>query len=217
MKSKAKIIVMPFLMLAAAFVFRFAEMDKIAAVPVYAASPDIPMRSFAVYDMKIPAPEKIVIPKKLDLKSAPTVTKTLLVPDIDTGFKAYMDYRTITDTKAPQWKLRERAYTDDYGFRRIADDYVVALGTYYSEKVGERFRITLDTGVSFTVITGDIKDPAHTDAENMYTPLGNKNSGGCVVEFLVDTDILDKSAAKLGTISYFSFFEGNIENIEKLS
>jgi hypothetical protein len=209
---------MPFLMLAAAFVFRFAGMDKAAAVPVYAASSDIPMRTFAVYDMKIPAPERNIIPEKLELKSVSTVTQTLLVPDIDTGFKAYMDYRKITDKKAPQWALREQAYTDDYGFRRIDDDYVVAMGTYYSENVGDRFRITLDTGVSFTVITGDIKDPAHTDAQNMYTPYsGNDKSGGCVIEFLVDTDILDKSAAKLGTISYFSFFEGDIENIEKLS
>jgi hypothetical protein len=266
MKQKVKILTIPLLMLTAAFIFRFAAGGNDTAIQVYSATSDIPRRSTTIYDMQIPAPVEIVIPKRavLEDEAVPMKTATVkneviseqslapaagesdrnyeqsrdtaagrylpaagrylpaagryLLPSVDTQFKAYMDYRTITDKKSPQWRLRELAYTDDYGFRRIVNDYVVALGTYYSKEVGERFRITLDTGVSFTVITGDIKDPAHTDEKNMYTPIkSGKNAAGCVVEFIVDTEKLDDNAERLGTISYFNIFEGNIKSIEKLA
>lgn len=230
-------ITVPLLMFSLVFIFRFAGTEASIAAPVYAASSDIPKAEMNIYDMKIPAPtppadpatplsvgtdSRESISKALDSKASLSESlrkdNTLLIPDIATDFKAYMDYRTITDEKAPQWKYRELAHTDDNGFRRIADDYVVALGTYYATGVGERFRVTLDTGVSFTVITGDIKDNKHTDPTNRYTPIfnGNKSLGGCVVEFLVDIEKLDKNAKLLGTVSYFDEFEGDIAKIEKL-
>jgi hypothetical protein len=189
------------------------------AVPVYAASSDRSPSAFVLYDNEVPTPERIMLPTRDITPRVEEAVKTLSVPDIDTNFKAYMDYRTITNKTAPQWRYRELAYTDAYGFRRIEDDYVVALGTYYSEGVGERFRVTLDSGVCFTVITGDIKDPAHTDPKNMYTPVygsGGRVLSGCVIEFIVDTKKLDKGAVNLGTISYFDTFDGNIEKMEKL-
>jgi hypothetical protein len=228
MKLKVKMIMLPLLMLSAAFVFRFAGAEANIATPVYAASSEAQKAELNIYDMKVPAPKSTAAPasvsKASEMRSrdlpagAAPPAATLSVPNIDTDFKAYMDYRTITDRKAPQWRFRELAYTDEYGFRRIVDDYVVALGTYYASGVGERFRITLDTGVSFTAITGDIKDNKHTDPYNMYTPLyhNGKSIGGCVVEFLVDTNKLDKNAKLLGTASYFDAFEGNIAKIERL-
>jgi hypothetical protein len=144
----------------------------------------------------------------------------LAVPWLDSDFKAYMPYDSITDKSTPQWRYRKLAWTDYNGLRRVGNDYLVAMGTYYADEVGSRFKVTLDSGSEITVTVGDIKDPAHTDRYNMYTPV--KNTSGKVInanvlEFLVDTEKLDKKAAKLGTVSCIDGLEGNVESIEKLT
>lgn len=50
----------------------------------------------------------------------------------DSSFKAYMDYRCITDTSSVQYEMQQQAYTDGRGFRKIGDDYCVALGTGFT-------------------------------------------------------------------------------------
>jgi hypothetical protein len=202
-------------MLALAFSVRFSGGQADTAVAVLAPSRERP-RGIVLFDNAVPQPERIVLPTK-EINVPVVQTLPMSVPDIDTDFKAYMDYRTITNKSSPQWRYRELAYTDSYGFRRIVDDYVVALGTYYCDEIGERFRVTLDSGTAFTVIAGDIKDPAHTDPANMYTPVsGGNTKKGCVIEFLVDTGKLDEKAVTLGTVSYYSSLRGNIEKIEKI-
>jgi hypothetical protein len=37
----------------------------------------------------------------------------------------------------------------------------------------------------------------------------------CVVEFVVDTGMLDKTARRMGDISYIEGFSGNIQEIER--
>lgn len=70
---------------------------------------------------------------------ASAVTYTSLeVPNINSSFKTYMDYRTITNKSSAQYKLiQEWAWADCEGFLRcngerdlgIADDYyLIALG-----------------------------------------------------------------------------------------
>ena len=140
--------------------------------------------------------------------------KEYYVPDIDSDFKSYMDYRCITDTRSDQYKLQRDAFTDDNGLRMIDDYYCVALGTYYSDTIGDCFLITLDTGESFKVIVGDIKDDRHTDKSNRYCDMGNGK--GNIVEFIVDTRYLDDYARRMGTISAIDGFEGNIETIEAI-
>jgi hypothetical protein len=152
-------------------------------------------------------------------KPVETYKKEFLVPWQNSDFKAYMSYEKITDKTSPQWYYRNNAWTDSNGLRRVDDDYLVAMGTYYSDSVGERFRITLDSGDVFTVRIGDIKNPLHTDIYNMYTPVKD-NSGkfysANVLEFIVDTDKLDTKAAKLGTVSCIAGLGGNIAKVEKL-
>lgn len=142
------------------------------------------------------------------------IATCLLVPNIDTSFKAYMDYRTITNTESAQYKLQQDCWTDENGLRRQTDDYVVAMGTYYSNTIGDRFEITLDNGNNFTVIIGDIKADKHTDSKNMYYPMGDGK--GNVIEFIVDAKKLDKTAKNWGDISAIDFFDGEIEEIKKL-
>lgn len=139
-------------------------------------------------------------------------------PDYDTSFKTYMDYRKITDESSAQYMLQMEAYTDDMGLRKYEDYYIVAMGTYYSDNVGDTFKITLDNDTSFNVIIGDIKADCHTDSQNMYSPVyddkGNLISAN-VIEFIVDTNKLDKSVTKLGTVSAYDDFKGNIVKIER--
>ena len=163
-----------------------------------------------------------------DLESP--VTKTCLVeiveqevqleiPDCDTSFKAYMDYSCITDDTTMQWELQQKAYTNEYGLRKIGTDYCVAVGSYYSETIGERFKITLDSDNEFTVIISDLKKDEHTDSTNRYSPVYDENGefySANVLEFVVDTKQLHSMVITLGTVSYYDEFEGNIISIERL-
>ena len=143
----------------------------------------------------------------------------LEIPDCDTSFKSYMDYTCITDDTTVQWELQQTAYTDEYGLRKIGTDYCVAVGSYYSETVGERFKITLDNGNEFTVIVSDLKQDKHTDISNQYSPVYDSYGefyGANVLEFIVDVDQLHSMVVTLGTVSYYDEFEGNIISIERL-
>lgn len=144
----------------------------------------------------------------------------LEVPDCDTSFKAYMDYTCITDDTTKQWELQQTAYTDEYGLRKIGTDYCVAVGSYYSGTVGERFKITLDSDNEFTVIISDLKKDEHTDSSNRYSPVYDENGefySANVLEFIVDVEQLHSMVTTLGTVSYYSEFEGNIVSIEKIN
>lgn len=140
--------------------------------------------------------------------------------NIDTYFKAWMPYTTITNITSEQYKIQTKAYTDEMGFRKINDDYLVAMGTYYTEKCGTRFKITLQNGLDFTVQTGDIKKDIHTDKHNMYCPIKNQKGeliSANVLEFIVDENVMDKHVLyDLGDISPLGF-EGNIAKIEKVT
>jgi len=133
------------------------------------------------------------------------------LPDNVTGeFKTYMDFRCITNTSSKQWELQQLAYTGEYGFRKIGDKYLVALGTGYTKTVGDEFHITLDSGIEFDVIVGDLKSPQHTDDTNRYI---EKN--GNITEFIVDTNILNETALAMGDVSYAGFV-GKIIKIERM-
>lgn len=133
------------------------------------------------------------------------------VPDIDSDFKSYMDYRCITNTESAQYKLQQDCCTDENGLRVYDGCYAVALGTYYSSTVGDKFHITLDTGEEFDVIVGDVKADCDTDKTNRYVPIN-----GNIIEFIVDTRKLPKDVRWMGTVSAIDIFEGSVESIEKL-
>lgn len=134
--------------------------------------------------------------------------------DINTSFKGYMDYRTITDKTSKQWEMQQIAWTDSNGLRRINDDYCVALGTAFVNECGVRFKVTLDTGDEFTVIVSDIKNPLHTDETNTYVVVTDEIVN--IVEFIIDIETLPQKAKTLGDVSCLGF-EGNIEKIEKIT
>ena len=134
----------------------------------------------------------------------------LTVPHIDTSFKAYMDYRMITDERSIQYRLQQDAQTDENGLRIYRGRYMVALGTYYGS-VGDELTVTLDTGKSFDVIIGDTKADSDTDRTNRYYPMSD--GSGNVVEFIVDVDALSDEARRMGDISYVDGFGGNVVQV----
>ena len=140
-----------------------------------------------------------------------TVQMGYIVPEGDTSFKSYMDYRCITNQSSDQYKLQNDCWTDADGLRRYGDDYVIAIGSYYADSIGDRLDITLDSGEEFTAIVGDFKADIHTDKTNRFTRMENGNKN--VIEFVVDTDALDSTARRMGDISYISGFSGNVESI----
>lgn len=136
------------------------------------------------------------------------------VPQIDTNFKAYMDYRSITNRRSEQWRLQQQAYTDEYGLRKVDDYYCIAMGSYYAQMIGDKFKITLGNGVFFYAIIGDFKADRHTNSTNQYTLLSGNRAN--VIEFIVDTYALDRKVRQSGTISSYEKFAGNIKTIERI-
>lgn len=141
-------------------------------------------------------------------------TQEMNVPNKDSTFKAYMDYRTITDVTTKQWELQQIAYTDCQGLRCIDGYYCVAMGSFYINELGDKFLITLEDDTTIAVIAADYKADIHTNATNQYVQL--KNGDINIIEFIVDENILNAEIAHKGSIHYYENFSGNITKIERI-
>lgn len=149
-------------------------------------------------------------------------TPDVYYPGIDfSRFQPYMDRKMITAKGTPAYNVThsENVYIDSMGYCRYvttddqftlngADDYVVALGTYYKPKgtCGSRFLIVTSTGM-YTVIAGDEKADIHTDERNMFSRHGANKQYAGVIEWIVDTKTLianDNMAARMGSIHFSS-------------
>lgn len=148
-------------------------------------------------------PLKAIIPTGAKLISRSLPSRS------DGRFKSYMDYRTITDETSLQYKLQQDAITDVFGFRRYNDYYMVAVGTFYSKKVGQKFNIELQSGKTFNVIVADIKMDIHTDeANHQYDKINNS-----IIEFIVNVDRISSNSRIRGNMIEFS---GPIKSIEEI-
>lgn len=140
------------------------------------------------------------------------IGEEVLLPVLSTEPKLFTDYRSYNLWYTPYYRLQQAAYTDEDGLRRFNDDYIVALGKFYSEDIGDRFCVTLDTGVEFTIILGDGKDPYDCDLNNMYMPYVNYDNEKCanLLEFIVDADVMKPEVYDYGSLDYLDKFKGNI-------
>lgn len=140
--------------------------------------------------------------------------------NVNTTFKTYMDWRTITSTTSNQYKLiQQYGWCDENGFMRvngerdleITDDYyIIALGSYYGTDIGTKYRITTDEGNIFYGILGDCKADIHTNSTHQYS------FNNDVVEFIVDTRYLNSSVKRLGSGNAMPNLSGNIIKIERM-
>lgn len=116
----------------------------------------------------------------------------------NSGFKSFMDYRSITNTDSKQYKLQQcYSKTGEYGIRMADSRYIVAIGTYFTPDIGQYFDIILENGTVIPCILGDQKADVDTDSDNIIT-----KHNGCMSEFIVDSDALNKDVKFHGDMSY---------------
>lgn len=141
-----------------------------------------------------------------------SIRKEVLLPSIPTNVKSFTDYRVYNIEGTPHYRFQNQCYTDQMGLRRFGEDYCVAVGSYYSSDIGDRFEVTLDTGFTFTAIVSDTKADYDTDEKHMYTPCVNYNGedSGNLLEFIVDVESISKEMYAYGSVDYHSQFKGNI-------
>lgn len=143
----------------------------------------------------------------------PTSGQAYSVPSNGGRFKSYTNYQLLSK-KSPQWtkvQCNPNAYTDGNGLRKVGEYYCVAMGSYYSRTLGDLFEIRTENG-TFKVILCDFKSDKHTDSTHRYTSRNN-----CVVEFYVNTSSLNRTAKRMGDISYIGgAFSGKIISITKI-
>jgi hypothetical protein len=132
------------------------------------------------------------------------------VPDIP-DFKSWTNYLKSVNRSSGQWKFlnSEGTWTDENGFRRKNNDYMVAMGSYYTHTLGDRFKITTTNG-SFTVSICDFKADSHTDSKHQYSTANH-----CITEFYVG-DNLNPKVRRSGSASSINELSGKIIKIEKL-
>ena len=114
------------------------------------------------------------------------------------GFKSYMSYKCITSTSSPQYKLQKNeAYTGKYGIRQVDGRYCVAIGSHFTDKIGTLFDLVLENGTIIPCILADQKADEDTDSRTIVT-----RHNGCLSEFVIDSNALNRSARQHGDISY---------------
>ena len=142
-------------------------------------------------------PEQKVERPKAEVKTTvkeKAVYKEFNIPEYS-GKKSWMRYTAITKKSSPQWKLQQRAITDEKGFRKVDGLYTIAVGTCFGAEVGTRLDLVLKNGTVIKCMVGDIKANGDTDGANMFT------SNGCMSEFIVDINSLDKAVKRDGDCS----------------
>ena len=113
------------------------------------------------------------------------------------GFKSYMPYTAITSKSSPQYKLQHSyAYTGTYGIRQVDGRYCVAVGSAATSEIGVYIDLVLKNGTVIPCVLADQKANKDTLSDNLTTA-GN----GCVSEFLVDYNALNRNAKRAGDIS----------------
>ncbi len=129
------------------------------------------------------------------IECAPIEYSVYTIPSYS-GFKSFMGYN-LFGRKTAQYDLQQKAYTDEYGFRKIDDYYMIAVGQYFDVSLGQRLDLVLENGERIKCILGDMKAPQDTDKTNMFS------MNGCLSEFLVDEKSLESTIKSRGDVSTF--------------
>ena len=154
-------------------------------------------------------PEIIIIETEVVEKNYLDVCSTSSV-------KSYMSYKAITNQSSKQWQyIHTNMVVNEKGLLETTDGYIgVALGSYFGE-IGNKYIITLSTGIELKVVKVDEKSDRHTNngCEQKYDK--------SVIEFVIDTEQATKYFGKMsndyvlnGNFNNSNFFKGKIESIE---
>ncbi len=128
-------------------------------------------------------------------------TKVIKLPELEgyNGGKTYEPYTTITSVNSWQYKLQQKAYTNEDGFRMINGRYMIATGSGVSHDIGRYIDIVLENGTVIPCVIGDAKDDAHTDQE--FHIMTKKSH--CVSEFLIDESVMNPDLLLSGNMSNY--------------
>lgn len=148
----------------------------------------------------------------------PTITPTtvtidltanyLALPKGSTGaFKSYEKITSITNMDSMQYKLKQFYRTDELGFCRFNDYYVVAIGQFYSQRIGECFRVAFEER-SICVMVGDIKRIEDT-VDGMYC-----KENGSIIEFIINPEVMSDHILNIGDVSSLGM-QGKVVSIER--
>lgn len=148
----------------------------------------------------------------------PTLVEIELPQGKDTKNKTYMDYKLITDKSSSQYKfIQENCKISGNGFLMVDDEwYCVALGNYFSDNIGTKYIVTLDSGKQIKIVKTEIKDNLHTCDLNYQHKID-----GSVLEFLLDISKLQDKRTQNGylwngNLNNIDEFKGNIVRIERM-
>lgn len=124
------------------------------------------------------------------------------------SIKSYMDYGKITLKSSNQYKLQESAYTGNYGIRMVNGRYCIAVGSYYTTKIGTYLDVVLENGEVICGILAECKDDKDTDSTNRI------HSDGSAIEFVVDEQSLNSTARKHGDVSKVNNWDSKVDYIK---
>ena len=109
---------------------------------------------------------------------------------------SYMSYKSLSSTTSKQYKLQKIAYTGRYGIRQVDGRFCIAMGSYYTTKIGTYIDLELSDGTVIPCVLADCKADIHTDSMNQ------KTSDGSLIEFIVDTNYVSNQVRLMGDVSY---------------
>lgn len=125
------------------------------------------------------------------------------------AFKSYMSW-TVLNKKSPQYKLCATAAKDPTtAIMMVNGRYLVALGFAYTNHIGEKIDVVMESGQVIPVIVGDWKAKEHTDKWNSAS-----TNNGSIIEFIVSSNS-EAARATNRSGSYNGIFPGYVKEFRK--
>lgn len=140
-------------------------------------------------------------------RHVPKITRTIKPAPGNSSFKSYMDARTITDRSTKQYELKSKYKLDSNGLYTVNGRYCIAVGSYYTQAIGTKLDVRLDSGETLECILAECKRNKDTDSTNRQNP------NGSVIEFVVYTPCLHRLSRLMGSCEHIPGFSGNVVEI----
>lgn len=156
----------------------------------------------------LPEPMTGQTEKKAEKKKEKKVSYAEYILPARLGLRKSLESHTaITNRSSLQYRLQQKAATDELGLRKYKKRYMVAVGTYFNAPVGAKIDVYLSGGGKLKCIVGDIKSDLDT-----IGGLTQKDDGS-VVEFIVEWRRVERNCKRIGSMHALEEFDGYVEKI----
>ena len=176
------------------------------------------------------------IPVDTDIEYEDIMNRPDNVPNEAAGcssWKFCYERRTaLKNTETPQYQLcYGKASPDENGFLKVDDRFVIAVGTAYADKVGDKVDVLYEDGTMMKAIVGDFKSDRHTDSSHRFhlgwygsddgrivlsasdaaaTGMGWHQGDESVIEFIIDPGTFKKNPP------FFVYKENRVMKVYKV-